>query len=338
MSTLSDLKRRLFPKGIRRAGDNLRRRLLERATPAALERLFAQLRIEPGSVVCVHSKLSALGYLTNGPSSVIHALQRAVPGVTILVPTFPFTGTAKDYAAADPVFDPRHTPSQSGLLTETVRTMPGTVRSLHPTHPCAALGPDAEALIEGSEVADTPFGDDSTFGRFSRMPKATVLLIHTNGASMVHRFQEIVNMPNLFLPGHFPVRALNHQRETATYRVRIHTPNLPLYVALPRNSQAEPDYLWLPDYSLLFPEERKAQILQRTQRQSNREFLTERQRRFQDQGVLRTARFGSAEVAALRVGPWQDRVCGDLAENIKEFPKFYEPGELLAAKERGALY
>jgi aminoglycoside N3'-acetyltransferase len=338
VSTLSDLKRRLFPKGIRRAGENWRRRLLERATPAALERLFAQLRIEPGSVVCVHSQLSALGYLTGGPRSVIQALQRVVPDVTVMVPTFPFTGTAQEYVTGDPLYDPENTPSKSGFFTETVRTMPGAVRSLHPTHPCAALGPAAPELIEGSEAAETPFGESSTYGRYSRMENAVLLLIHTNGTSMVHRFQEVVDMPNLFLPGLFAVRGLDRRGEEVTYRVRIHTPHLPLYVALPGEGGGRPDYVWLPDFSLLFPEERKARILARLQNPENRRLLLERQRALEATGVVRIARRKGSEVAAIRVGPWQKRVCDELSGNLRHRGEHYAVEDLRAARESGALY
>src|SRR5437764_575621 len=66
-------KQRYFPKGIRRTTNNYVNRLIHRATRKSLVLSFSKLKIEHGSVVCVHSALSALGYLVNGPESVIHA-------------------------------------------------------------------------------------------------------------------------------------------------------------------------------------------------------------------------------------------------------------------------
>jgi aminoglycoside 3-N-acetyltransferase len=46
-------------------------------------------------------------------------------------------------------FDPATDPGQTGRIAETVRLRPGAVRSWHPTHSVAAIGPRAAALCEG---------------------------------------------------------------------------------------------------------------------------------------------------------------------------------------------
>lgn len=200
MNPIKSFKSRFFPKGIRRTLRRHTSRILERTTSANLVHVLKELEMQRGSVICVHSMLSGLGYIVGGPETVIHALRRAVPNCTIMMPTFPFSGSVADYLKQQPVYDRDHSPSCSGLLTETLRQFPETLRSLHPTHPCSALGPWAEFLIDGSEKSETPFGDNSTYGRFSAMEEAVLLLIHTNNTSIVHRIQEMVDMPNLFLP------------------------------------------------------------------------------------------------------------------------------------------
>jgi aminoglycoside N3'-acetyltransferase len=333
----SGLKKRIFPKGIRRKLSNYKNRLLNRTSESMLAGLLSRLNIEPGSVICVHSMLSAFGYLTGGPQTVFRAVQRAVPGCTIMMPTFPFSGTAIDYFQSGAIYDPQQTPSQSGLLTDVFWRFPGAKRSLHPTHPCAALGPMADYLIDGSERAVTPFGDDSTYGRFSQLPNAVLLLLNTNGTSIVHRFQEMVSMPNLFMEGHYPVSALGQQRTPATYSVRLHTPNLPLYVVIDKTEIHGYLYAWLPDYALLFPSQRRDLIV-KTTRGRVQESVLRRQRELADQGVIRTVCFRQAEIAAIRVGPWQTRVCNDLRESLSKYPEGYSRETLLKAQAEGRLY
>ena len=67
------------------------------------------------------------------------ALLTAVgPEGTVMVPTF-------NHGQAE-VFDLRTTPSVNGAITEALRQRPQAYRSLHPTHPLAAIGPLAELL------------------------------------------------------------------------------------------------------------------------------------------------------------------------------------------------
>jgi aminoglycoside N3'-acetyltransferase len=324
--------------GMRRALMNARNRLLHRTSEKALAELFSQLSIKPDSVICVHSMLSAFGFLAGGPESVIRTIQRVVSGCTVMVPTFPFAGTALDYATRDVVYDPRSTPSRSGRLTEVLWRTHGALRSLHPTHPCAALGPAARDLINGSELAETPFGDESTYGRYSKMDNAVLLMIHTNGTSIVHRFQEIVDMPNLFLPDKMPVRGLNMEGKVVTYSLRIHTPHLPLYLLMPAENDHGYEYMWYPDYSLLFPEARKQKILSRIKNDENQRFLVERQDDLERRGIIRKAQLGAAEVAAIQVKPWQARICEEVAKNLDRLGAAYNVEHLSAAKAEGLLY
>jgi aminoglycoside 3-N-acetyltransferase len=82
----------------------------------------------------------------------------------LLMPTFPFTGRQAHYIETTDKFDPRRTPSQSGLITEVFRRMPGVARSLHPTHPIAAWGKYAGDLIENHHLGGA-FGSNSPIYR-----------------------------------------------------------------------------------------------------------------------------------------------------------------------------
>jgi len=54
--------------------------------------------IERGAVIVVHSALSQLGYVQGGAEGLIDALLEAVgPEGTVLMPSFPMTGSQRDF-------------------------------------------------------------------------------------------------------------------------------------------------------------------------------------------------------------------------------------------------
>src|SRR5688500_962738 len=97
-----------------------------------------ELGVRPGDLLLVHSSLSSFGRVTGGAPAVARALVDVVsPGGTVFVPTF-------NYGQLP--FDPATTPSLTGAITESFRALPGAVRSLQPTHPVAAIGPEAQSI------------------------------------------------------------------------------------------------------------------------------------------------------------------------------------------------
>ncbi|GAB6064064.1 hypothetical protein JCM30394_27950 [Deferrisoma palaeochoriense] len=334
MNPITKLKQRLFPKGVRRWLLRQRNRVANRTSEAALRESFERLRLPAGAVICIHARLSSLGYLPGGPASVLKALEKAVPRCTIVMPTFPFGGSMADYVASDQVYDPLHTPSASGLLSEALRTFPGAVRSLHPTHPCAAVGPEAERLIQGSERSATPFGDESGYGRYTRAPNAYQLLIGTNSTSIVHRFQELAEWPNLFLPGEREVRGLDHRGRLVTCRVRVHVPRVPLYVAVPDGNGGY-QYVWMPHYCLLFPDRVRQSVLQRLRRKDVAEALLRRDEAFLESGVFTRSKCRDTELLAIRVDRWLPPIVEELAQNVHQHADAYAREAIEACLARG---
>lgn len=106
--------------------------------------------IQTGDIVNVYSRLFTLG-LPDGVSDVseipalyVRALQEVIgPSGTLVVPTYTtsFGRFAKPFILED-------SPSEMGKLSEFVRTLPGSLRSLHPIHSVAALGAQAEELTK----------------------------------------------------------------------------------------------------------------------------------------------------------------------------------------------
>ncbi|MGQ9454386.1 MAG: AAC(3) family N-acetyltransferase [Armatimonadota bacterium] len=140
----------------------------------------------PGDAVVVHSSLSSFGRVEGGANTVVDAILDVLgPEGTLVVPTF-------NYEPG--VFDPDSTPSVVGAITEVVRRRPNALRSKHPTHSVAAIGPLAQVIVEDHEKVHA-------FGRGSALFK----LLQANGkilqlgtdmttCSMVHVAEEIAEV------------------------------------------------------------------------------------------------------------------------------------------------
>lgn len=98
--------------------------------------------IEPGDLVMFHSSLSSMGHVCGGADAVIEGFLQAVgPAGTVAVPTLWWNGSQN---LAD--WDRETSPSYPGLITETFRRRPDSLRSDNPTHSISAIGPRAAEL------------------------------------------------------------------------------------------------------------------------------------------------------------------------------------------------
>jgi aminoglycoside 3-N-acetyltransferase len=159
----------------------------EVVTRGQIAHALNSLGVAGGDLMLVHSSFRSFGGVEGGPQTVVQGMMDAVsPGGSVFVPTF---------TSADVAFDPRSTTSQLGAITEVLRTMPGAVRSLHPTHSMAGLGPEAEEILSGHEQHDA-FGPESPLWRLWKR-NAWVLLIGVrhNASSMIHVAEEVLQIP-----------------------------------------------------------------------------------------------------------------------------------------------
>ena len=140
---------------------------------------FAKTGLKPGDSVMIHSSMSKIGILENGPVTFVNALKRYIgKDGLIVMPTYPQKGMYK-YLENYQIFDVNATPSKDGAITECLRKSEGTYRSAHPTHPVAAWGKGAEHFVEGHEQCKTPFGFGSPFEKLLKM-NAKLMLIGVN--------------------------------------------------------------------------------------------------------------------------------------------------------------
>lgn len=123
---------------------------------------FHRIGIEEGMLVIVHSSLSSLGWVSGSAVAVVQALMRAITVKgTLVMPTH--SGDLSDphrwahppvpenwwqpIRDSMPAFHPDYTPTRGmGKIPEVFRTMPGVIRSNHPTVSFAAWGNQAEII------------------------------------------------------------------------------------------------------------------------------------------------------------------------------------------------
>lgn len=121
-----------------------------------LVRDLRRLGVTPGMDLMVHSSLSAIGFVEGGAETVVDALLQAVgKRGTLLAPSF-------NHRAAT-VFNPLTTPTTNGAIPDALWRRPEAVRSMHPTHAVAAIGPRASDychrhLEAGIWAPDSPIG------------------------------------------------------------------------------------------------------------------------------------------------------------------------------------
>ncbi len=153
-----------------------------------------QLGVSSGDVILVHSSLKRFGRVEGGVETVIDALLEAVgPNGTVMAPTL--TGAADHNAANPPVFDVRETPCWTGIIPETFRQRPEAVRSLHPTHSVAAIGPHAEYLTKDHHTCQTPCGPDSPYLRLVELDGKVVFLgVSLSSCTLLHGVEELAQV------------------------------------------------------------------------------------------------------------------------------------------------
>lgn len=163
---------------------------------------LTRLGIKQGDVVMVHSAMATFDSFTGKPTEIIAALKNVLGDRgTLLMPTMPFSGTAIEYALAGKMFDVNKTPSRMGMISELFRRSPDVIRSIHPTHPVAAWGCNAVAMIQDHYQCETPCGRNSPFGRLLDY-QGKILLLGTgiNVLTFFHTIEAILEAEMPFSP------------------------------------------------------------------------------------------------------------------------------------------
>ena len=215
--------------------------VFHRVTTRDIEVFFTRLGVQPGMLLYLQSSYNALGQFSGGPRGLLDILIRILgPEGTLVLPTFPSSLSMVDVVASRPLFDVRETPARIGLLPEVFRTMPGVVRSIHPTHPVCAVGAMAEAIVAGHERCLTPQGQGSPFDTLYQRG-AHVLRIGTRSNPLGHTMQEMTGWPNQFMPGEpATLDCLDRNGRLIAVTTRVYRPRVPyiMFIEDPVTGQA----------------------------------------------------------------------------------------------------
>lgn len=153
------------------------------------------LGVKKGDILLIHSSLRSLGGISAGEA--IEALRNAVGEEgTLVFPTLSYMNCNP----SKPNFDYYETASNVGYLPEYFRTqVKGVVRSICPTHSCAALGKHAEYITQGHKDDVTPCGKNSPFARVRELGgKILFIGCGTNCNTSMHAVEELSEPDYLF--------------------------------------------------------------------------------------------------------------------------------------------
>jgi len=124
------------------------------------------LGVEEGRDLIVHSAMSKIGMLESGADTVIDGLIEVIgPKATLVMPAYPMRASMLETMRDPTPFRVGKDRSYMGKLTEVFRQRQGTLRSAHPTHSVAALGPSAEFYVGDHHRSGSPCGSGSPFMR-----------------------------------------------------------------------------------------------------------------------------------------------------------------------------
>jgi aminoglycoside 3-N-acetyltransferase len=309
--------------------------LFGRTGPRGLERFLAGLGVREGRTLFVHVSFGALGYFRSGPDGLLDLLVRLLgPEGTLVLPSFPFTGSMMAYASTDPMFDVRYSPSRVGVVTEVFRKRPGVRRSLHPTHPVCALGRHADELVEGHERCPSPCGSDSPFDRLASLD-AWVLRLGTSVITLGHLLQDRARVPGIYLKETRKLRVIDGDGRVRWVETRVFRPGVPDIFILGRDSGDQVRNVRRRDYPFLFPGDREARLGMDPSRREALAELRDQRAQAAARGDYGWGRINGCAVDCFSIRAYLQEGSRRLAQGLAEFPELYHPNRLASLRAGG---
>jgi len=193
--------------------------------------LVEQLRnmgITTGDILMVHSAMSKIGFLQDGPKTFVDALFEVIGETgTLCMPSSPVKDLQLRHMQQNPVFDVRHTPSAMGAISEYFRLLPGTVRSLHPTEPVCAQGFLADEITKDHFGQVTPYNALSPWKKLmdanGKILYVGVTLI--NSGTHLHTLEDAVDFKYpVYYPEIITAQLIDMHGTERTLQTRVHNP------------------------------------------------------------------------------------------------------------------
>ncbi|MES2799182.1 MAG: AAC(3) family N-acetyltransferase [Bacteroidota bacterium] len=187
--------------------------------------------IVEGDSLLLHCSMSKIGYLENGPQTLIDALLAALGASgNLLMPTSPNKSLQLAHVQQTTVFDSIKDKSQMGAISEAFRTMKGVHRSLNPVEPVSAFGPDAIWLTEGHLGEKSAYTANSPFARLKDLNGkiAYVGVTLDNAGTSLHLLEDAVEnfrFP-VYFPDEFEQTVIDENGKSHFVNVKVHNPEM----------------------------------------------------------------------------------------------------------------
>jgi aminoglycoside 3-N-acetyltransferase len=187
------------------------------------EKLIAKLRslgVQPGDAVLLHSSFDEHHGFRGTVQQVTDVFLEGVgPTGHLLMVSLPYRSSSLLYLSKLKRFDVRKTPSMMGMLSELFRRRPGVLRSLSPTHPMLAFGPNAAWFVADHHACVYPCGPGSPFEKLV-MSDAKAVFFNTtfDTYTFFHYLEHLVSskMPfSLYTDAPFQAQVIDHSGQSS---------------------------------------------------------------------------------------------------------------------------
>ncbi len=153
---------------------------------------FKKLGIQPGDTVLMHSSMKALGTDATPAEFLQSLIDYLGEDGTLLLPALSYSTVGEK----SPLFSVKDTPACIGLLPNVFLGMQGVIRSIHPTHSCAARGKHAKEMTEKHVLDKTPVGENSPFRLLTEFSGKILMVGDINDhCTFMHGMEEIAGAP-----------------------------------------------------------------------------------------------------------------------------------------------
>lgn len=178
------------------------------------------LGVKESGILLVHTSLETLGKIEGGAETVIKALLSTLGSEgTLIIPTLTYKSVD---GIENMMFSAKDTPSDVGELSEYFRTMPGVIRSIHPTHSACGYGKYAKDLLKEHELDRTPCGPHSPYRLIKELGGQILFLgCGLDKNISMHGIEELVEPPFLF-EGMCEYKIFNNTREKFYAKYKKH--------------------------------------------------------------------------------------------------------------------
>lgn len=130
------------------------------------------------------------------PADIIHLLQSIVSEEgCIMMPYYPPINS-NEWAKGNYIFDMSKTKSGMGILTNVFARMPDVYMSVHPTKAVCIWGKDAENIVHGHSISETPFYWDSPYGKFIKGSKS--LGLGLKNIPIFHTLEDVLSVDKFY--------------------------------------------------------------------------------------------------------------------------------------------